>query len=169
MLQNNLFFRKRDVINITPFLDIMLVLFVVIIVVASFRNNYSSVMVEQKKLKELKVIIKKLREENNLLKDKIKKIKHENRHLKLKNNFLIKENKNFRKLINKFTVRVVIYKNFLTINGIKYSFKDFRKFIKNGIINKVQFYYSRDKKSIDNYNRLNKFLNELGWSFKNFK
>ena len=39
MLQNNLF-KKKDAINITPFLDIMLVLFVIIIVVASFgRNN----------------------------------------------------------------------------------------------------------------------------------
>jgi len=168
----NRFFTKRDAINITPFLDIMLVLFVIIIVVASF-NNYNFLK-EQKKLKELVVKIKKLEKEKELLqlfnqkfKVKLQKLKNENKSLILKNRTLIRENENIKKFISQFTMKVIIYQDFLTINGIEYSFKDFKSLVKNGLIKRVQFYYSKDEKSIDNYKKLNQFLDKLGWDLGN--
>jgi len=166
----NRFFAKKDVINITPFLDIMLVLFIVIIVAASFKSNYNSLK-EQKKLGELVIKLKKLEREKRLLqslnqklKGNLQEIEKENKNLMLKNSVLTKENKKIKNFVSQFTMKVIIYQDFLTINGVKYSFKDFKALVSNGIIKKVQFYYSKDEKSIYNYRKLNVFLNKLGWN-----
>jgi biopolymer transport protein ExbD len=151
MQMQNRFFTKKDAINITPFLDIMLVLFIIIIVVASF-NNYDSLK-EQKKLEELVV--------------KIKKLEKENKNLILKNSALTKENKKIKNFVSQFTMKVIIYQDFLTINGVEYSFEDFKSLVKNGIIKRVQFYYYKDEKSINNYKKLNQFLDKFGWDLKN--
>jgi len=148
----NKFFAKKDAINITPFLDIMLVLFVVIIVASSFKSNYNSLK-EQKQLEELVV--------------KIKKLEKENKNLILKNKALTKENQNIKNFVSKFVMKVIIYQDFLTINGVEYSFEDFKSLVKNGIIKKVQFYYSKDGKSINNYKKLNQFLKKVGWDLGN--
>jgi len=165
MLQNS-FFKKKDVINITPFLDIMLVLFVIIIVAASFTSSN----VNKNKEKQLLSKISELKKQNFDLKKLDKKLKKEIVELKKINKTLNKqrlalfnENKNLKKIIAASAVQVKIYSNFLELNGIKYNFNDLKKMIEKGIIKRVKFYYAKDKKAIENYKEINKFLDELGW------
>lgn len=159
----NKFLTKKDAINITPFLDIMLVLFVIIIVVASFNNNFDSLK-EKEEFKNLMVEVKRLNKEKKSLQLFNEKLRKENKTLKVKNNFLTKENRNMKQFLNQFTMKIIIYPSFLTINGVEYNFKDFKLLVRHGIIKKVQFYYSKDAKSIRNYRKLNAFLNKLDWN-----
>jgi len=158
MLQNS-FFKKKDAINIAPFLDIMLVLFVIIIVVASFNNRDTTNLETQKKLKELITKVKKLEKEN-------KELIAKNKALAQENYALNKRQKDIKKFMSNLTVKVILYEDYIKINNVKYSYKDFKNLVKNRIIQKLDIYYASDKKSLERIKEIKNFLKKMGWDLK---
>ncbi len=163
MLQNNLFSKKRDAINITPFLDIMLVLFVVIIVVSSFKENFLS-----KKKEEL--LFKKI----NMLQKQVSFLKEENTKLLKKNNFLREQvsQKNFllkqtQEVLNKCTLEVKVLDNYLKIGNTRYSLAEFLNLAENGFVKNANFYIKKTKNAENFYEVLKNKLKKIGFKFTN--
>jgi len=161
MLQNNLF-KKKDAINITPFLDIMLVLFVIIIVVASFgRNNAQLKKVKEDLLLKIKVLERKIK---NLQKENDKLIKN--------NNLLtqqIFQEKNFvnqaKIILNQCTLEVEVMDDYLKIKDKKYSFDEFINLAKNGFIKNASFYIKKTHTASTFYKKLKEDLQKIGFEF----
>jgi len=158
----NKFFAKKDAINITPFLDIMLVLFVVIIVVAFFNDKG----LKQKneilfsKMNELKKQLDFLRKENTLLhnKNKILLLSQE------QNSFFQKKSK---EMLSKCILNVNVMDNYVEIGNTKYSINQFISLTKNGFVKNANFYIKKTPSAENFYKKLKEKLKKLGFSFKN--
>jgi len=157
----NKFFGKRDAINITPFLDIMLVLFVVIIVVASFDDKNF-----EKENKNLLLKIDKLEKQLNLLHKK-------NNLLKSKNKILLKQisqNKFFinasKEVMSECVVDVNVMDNYLEVGNKKYSLDDFMELAKTGLIRHTSFRIKRTESAEKFYKKLKTELKSIGFTFK---
>jgi len=162
MQMQNRFFAKKDAINITPFLDIILVLFVIIIVAASFKEDTN-----KSKKKELFLKI-------NFLEKQLDNLKKENAELLEKNRFLKKQvlqremfvNKS-KEVLNKCVIDVDVMDNHLKIGNKQYSFKEFLELAKNGFIKNANFYIKKTQSAKSFYKKLREELKELGFTFKN--
>lgn len=161
MLQNNLF-KKKDAINITPFLDIMLVLFVVIIVAASFKEDAN-------KSKEKELFLK-----ISFLEKQLDNLKKENIELLKENSFLKKQvlqkeifvNKS-KEILSKCVLDVNVMDNYLEVGGNKYSAEQFLSLARSGLIKNANFYIKKTNAAEAFYEDLKEKLKKIGFTFKN--
>jgi biopolymer transport protein ExbD len=160
MLNHKIFFNKKDAINITPFLDIMLILFIVIIVVSSFSFKKNEINNEQL-LKQISILKKKiivLKQKNNLLK---------NENLVLKQQVSLNKNslKEIKDLIDYCTFNISVFENYVKIDNKTYSIKKFFNLIKKGFIKKVNFSVKKTDAAKHTYIKIKNNLKKLGWEF----
>lgn len=149
--------KQNNLINITPFVDVLLFMFIIILVASNFSDTVETKVAEStvltkeleeksQKVKELEKILSTTKDNDSLL-----KLKQENQNLADKNKKVEEELKKVQKQLEQKQEpknHIAFHQDgSIVVNNQKLSYKDVVSVAKIFALDGIMYYYPRDKNS----------------------